>query len=112
MSKTVVLNVTANTKEAQKEIKQVTKEVQETNKATTELTSAFDQATGGFISKGKGAIATVQNLGKGFLGAGANATKMGNLIKIALPQRVSVRYWWLLGRYLLSLLRHKKEQIN
>ena len=84
MSKTVVLNVTANTKEAQKEIKQVTKEVQETNKATTELASAFDQATGGFISKGKGAIATVQNLGKGFLGAGANATKMGNLIKIAL----------------------------
>jgi hypothetical protein len=84
MSKTVVLNVTANTKDAQKEIKQVTKEVQETNKATTELTSAFDQATGGFISKGKGAIATVQNLGKGFLGAGANATKMGNLIKIAL----------------------------
>lgn len=84
MSKTVVLNVTANTKEAQKEIKQVTKEVQETNKATTELANAFDQATGGFISKGKGAIATVQNLGKGFLGAGASATKMGNLIKIAL----------------------------
>ena len=83
MSKTVVLNVTANTKEAQKEIKQVTKEVQETNKATTELTNAFDQATGGFISKGKGAIATVQNLGKGFSSAGNKATSMGKKIALA-----------------------------
>ena len=84
MAKTVVVNVTAETKEAQKNIKNVTKEVQETNKATVELGNAFDQATGGVISKTRGAIASVQNLGKGLLGAGANATKMGNLIKIAL----------------------------
>lgn len=84
MSKTIVLNVTANTKEAQKEIQQVTKEVQETNKATTELTGAFDKATGGLVSKTKGAIASVQNLGKGLLATGGNATKMGNLIKLAL----------------------------
>lgn len=84
MAKTVVVNITANTDEAEKDIKKVAKEIQETNKATVELTNAFDQATGGFISKGRGAIATVQNLGKGFLGAGASATKMGNLIKVAL----------------------------
>jgi len=84
MSKTVVLNITANTEAAQKDIKNVTKEIQETNKATTELTGAFDKATGGFISRGKGAIDTVKSLGRGFLSAGANATKMGNLIKVAL----------------------------
>ena len=84
MAKTVVVNVTANTKDAEKNIKNVTKEVQETNKATVELGNAFDQATGGFISKTRGAIASVQNLGKGLLATGSNATKMGNLIKIAL----------------------------
>jgi hypothetical protein len=84
MSKTIVLNLKANTKEAEKEIKNVAKEVENTNKATLQLESTFDKATGGLVSKTKGAIGTVQNLGKGFLSAGANAVKMGNLVKIAL----------------------------
>ena len=84
MSKTVVLNLQANTKEAEKNIKNVAKEVENTNKATTELSSAFDKATGGLISKTKGAIGSVQALGNGFLSAGGNAVKMGNLVKIAL----------------------------
>lgn len=84
MAKTVVVNVTANTKDAEKNIKNVTKEVQETNKATVELSGAFDKATGGLLSKTKGVIASVQNLGKGLLATGANAATMGNLIKVAL----------------------------
>ena len=84
MAKTVVVNVTANTKDAEKNIKNVTKEVQETNKATVELGNAFDKATGGLVSKTRGVIASVQNLGKGLLATGANATTMGNLIKVAL----------------------------
>ena len=84
MSKTVVLNLKANTKEAEKEIKNVAKEVENTNKATLQLESTFDKATGGLVSKTKGAIGTIQSLGKGFLSAGANAVKMGNLVKVAL----------------------------
>jgi len=81
---TKTITIVAKTDEAQKEIKKVGQEVQATNKATTELSSAFDKATGGLVSKTKGAIGSVQNLGKGFLAAGGNAVKMGNLIKVAL----------------------------
>lgn len=81
---TKTITIVAKTDDAQKEIKKVSQEVQATNKATTELSSAFDQATGGIISKTKGAIGTIQNLGKGFLLAGSNAVKMGNLVKVAL----------------------------
>jgi hypothetical protein len=84
MSKTVAINLVANTKEAEKNIENVAKEVENTNKATTELSSAFDKATGGMVSKAKGALTSVKNLGQGFIGAGTQATKMGNLIKIAL----------------------------
>lgn len=84
MSKTVVLNVTANTKEAEESIGNVTEEIKESNKATTELSGAFDKATGGMVTKTKGVITSVKNLGTGFVTAGGQATKMGNLIKIAL----------------------------
>jgi hypothetical protein len=82
VTKTIVIE--AQTKDAEKNIKNVAKEVEATNKATTELTNAFDKATGGIISKTKGTITSVQSLGKGFLSAGANAVKMGNLVKVAL----------------------------
>lgn len=84
MSKKIVMTVDVESGKAKANTKELKKEIQEANKATVGLTSALDKATGGFVSKTRGAIASVQNLGKGLLATGSNATKMGNLIKIAL----------------------------
>lgn len=84
MSKEVVINVKAVTEGAQKDIKKVKEQVQSTNKATTELSGAFDKATGGMVTKTKGVITSVKNLGSGFIAAGKQSKTMAQVVKTAM----------------------------
>ena len=82
VTKTIVIE--AQTKDAEKNIKNVAKEVENTNKATTELSSAFDKATGGLVSKSKGAIDSVRILGNGLKLTGSTGVKAFQALKIAI----------------------------
>ena len=82
VTKTIVIE--AQTKDAEKNIKNVAKEVENTNKATTELSSAFDKATGGLVSKSKGAIDSVRSLGNGLKLTGSTGVKAFQALKIAI----------------------------
>lgn len=82
VEKTIV--IVAETKEAEKNIKNVAAEVKETNKATTELTNTFDKATGGLISKSQGAVGSIKNLTSGLKLTGSTGSKAFKALKIAI----------------------------
>jgi hypothetical protein len=66
MAVTKVINIQANTKEAQKNVEELNEELRDTTKASDEVGGAADKLTGGMIGKFKGLISSVGGVIKSF----------------------------------------------